>query len=58
MRRIHQTAANRAILHRRINSNRPNTCDDVAFVEKIAADNPAIEFCNDGTKVRVPEHPC
>ena len=46
MHRFHQTPANRAILHRRIDRNRSNACDRVAFIEKIAADNPPIDFCN------------
>ena len=48
---VHQTPANRTILHRRIDSNRPNTCDRVAFVQKIAADNPPIDSRDDRVKL-------
>jgi hypothetical protein len=46
MNRLHQTPANRAILHRRIDRDRANACDAVAFVQKIAADNALIDFRN------------
>ena len=55
--RVHQTSANRAILHCRIDRDRSNTCDRIAFVEKIAADNLPIDFRDDRIKLRMREHP-
>ena len=57
MYRIHQMPANCAILHRRIYGDRPNTCDRVAFIEKIASDNPAVDFRNNRIKLRISKHP-
>src|SRR5262245_48084077 len=53
---IHQTPANGAILYGRIDRNWANTCNAVAFIEKIAADNPSIDFRNYGIKVRISHH--
>src|SRR5947208_2958984 len=53
MHRVHQTPANRTILHGRINRNRPNTCDRVAFVQKIAANNPPIDLRHHRIKLRI-----
>ena len=44
MHRVHQAPANRAILHRWIDGNRPNPGDSVTFVEKIAPDDPTVFF--------------
>src|SRR6476646_833353 len=54
---VHQTPSNRAILHRRIDRNWSNARDRVAFIEKIAADNPPIDFCNYRIKFWMCEHP-
>jgi hypothetical protein len=50
---VHQTPANRTILDCWVDRNRPNTCDAVSFVEKIAADNLAVDFRNHRIKFRI-----
>ena len=57
MRRFHQLPADRAILRRRIDCDRPQPCDDIAFVEKIAPDDPSIDLRHDRVKLRMREHP-
>jgi hypothetical protein len=57
MHSIHQTSADCAILHRRINRDRPDACDRVSFVEEIAADNTAISFSDNAVELRMLEHP-
>ena len=54
---VHQTSADRTILHRRINCDRPDACDRVAFVEKIAADNAAIDLRDNAVELRMVKHP-
>src|SRR5215471_15812324 len=56
MHRIHQPPPDRAILDRRVDSNRPNTSDPVALVQKIAADDSPIDFCDDRINVRICQH--
>ena len=56
--RIHQTAAERAILHGRINRDGTNSGDRVSFVEKIAPDHTSVHFGDDRVKLRMSEHPC
>src|SRR5215475_5641125 len=56
MHRVHQTPANGAILHSRINRDWTNASNRVAFVQKIAADNPTVDFRNDRVKLRISQH--
>ena len=50
---VHQSPANCAILHGWVDRNRPDTSDAVAFVEKIAADHPTVDFRNHRIKFRI-----
>jgi hypothetical protein len=40
---VHQPPADRPILDRRVDSNRPNTRDPVALVQKIATDDSPVD---------------
>ena len=42
--RLHQAAPDRAVLHRGVDGYRPDAGDRIALVEKIAADDLAVEF--------------
>jgi hypothetical protein len=53
---VHQPPADRPILDRRVDSNRPNTRDPVALVQKIATDDSPVDFCDDRIKVRIRQH--
>jgi hypothetical protein len=57
MHSIHQTSADRTILHLRINSDWPDACDRVSFVEEIAADNASIDLRDNALKLRMCDHP-
>ena len=57
MHSVHQTPADGAILHRRINRDRPHACDHIAFVEKIAAHDAPINLRHDAVKLWIRDHP-
>jgi hypothetical protein len=50
--RLHQAPPDSAVLDRRVDGYRPDAGDRIAFVEKIAADDAAVQFGNDLVKAR------
>lgn len=53
----HQKAANRLILHTRIDCDRADTVDGVALIEDIAAHNPIAHLCHDTVETRMRQEP-
>jgi hypothetical protein len=54
---LHQTPAHGLVLHRRIDGYRADPVDRIAFIQKIAADDPAVHFRHHRVEARMRQHP-
>jgi hypothetical protein len=54
---LHQVTPDATVLHRRIDSDWPQSCDRIAFVENITPDNATIELSHNTVKFRMRKHP-